>query len=145
MDVRTPCPFCDITTDVSRVVYQGPTVVAILSHPRLVPGHLLVMPRRHVIEPWHLLDEELLAVYRTVQKYQRLISSKVAPGCDVRQNYRPFIPQDSLKVDHVHFHLLPRWPGEKDPLYRHSSRFEKELFKKLSEAERDKFADLYTV
>ena len=61
-------------------------------------------------------------------------------GVDVRQNYRPFKPQSPLKVNHVHFHVLPRSEG--DYLYKVSERFEADLFADLDDLERDEVAKL---
>ena len=65
-------------------------------------------------------------------KMQSLILKKFI-GCDIRQNYRPFIRQGRLKIDHMHFHLLPR--ESEDELYKKSMIFERELFKDLTKEE----------
>ena len=139
------CPFCNIDSEISRVVYLTEHVVAMLSNPRLVPGHLLVMPRRHITKPWHMKDEETKAVYNVVLTYQQIIFNTIAPGCDVRQNFRPFIPQGRLKVDHVHFHLLPRWEKEHDMLYQQVMKYEADVFADLPLTERIKFSDAYKI
>jgi histidine triad (HIT) family protein len=139
------CPFCNIDPEISRVVYQDELVVAMLSNPRLVPGHLLVMPRRHVVQPWQIEPEELLWVYRKVLMYQQIIFNTIAPGCDVRQNYRPFIPQGRLKVDHVHWHLLPRWKKEHDELYHRVMVHEADVFTDLTPEDRSKYTDAYEI
>ena len=54
-------------------------------------------------------------------------------GCDVREHYRPFLVQSRLKVDHVHWHLVPR--TDKDDIYVKSQTYEKELFRKLEDGE----------
>lgn len=54
-------------------------------------------------------------------------------GGDLRQNYRPFMKEGVLKVDHLHFHLIPRaW---EDEIYNKSQIFEKDIFKKLDVVE----------
>lgn len=71
-----------------------------------------------------------------------MIVSKLATGCDVRQNYRPFLPQGRVKIDHLHFHVLPR--TNEDELFTVSMRFERELFKALPSDERDHILSLLT-
>jgi diadenosine tetraphosphate (Ap4A) HIT family hydrolase len=137
------CPFCKIDTEVSRVVFTTRRIQGVLSNPRLVRGHLLIMPRRHIESPWNMTKEERAEIQECVLFYQERISKRLAPGCDVRQNYRPFIPEGRLKVNHVHFHLLPRWPAEQDELYQRSMKYEKDIFAPLSGEERDEFTDLY--
>jgi len=43
------CPFCNPQ---ERVLLENGQAQAILSDPRKVPGHFLVMPKRHVEKPW---------------------------------------------------------------------------------------------
>ncbi len=43
------CPFCDIEQNNShRSVIDGDLISVILSNPRLMPGHALVIPKRHI-------------------------------------------------------------------------------------------------
>jgi hypothetical protein len=39
-----------------------------------------------------------------MKKYQKLLVERIGEGCDVRENYRPFLQQSQLKIDHVHWH-----------------------------------------
>lgn len=129
------CPFCTIETQADRILWSDQLTVTFLSNPRLMEGHTLVIPRRHVEKPWELTPEELQAIFANLWKAeQKLIASGIADGCDVRQNYRPFIPQGRVKVDHVHFHALPR--SLNDNLHQQSMQFE--VFEDLSASERDK-------
>jgi diadenosine tetraphosphate (Ap4A) HIT family hydrolase len=115
-----------------------------LSNPRLVRGHLLIMPTRHIEAAWELKPGERDRLYDRVVFYQRkIITTGFSPGCDVRQNYRPFIPQGRLKVDHLHFHLLPRWPREQDELYQRCMKYEADIFAPLTDEEREELTQLY--
>lgn len=134
------CPFCDIIqTDRERIIRETPTTFVILSNPRLVPGHLLVIPKRHTEKISELEDPERQELFDGIVEMQKKILSFSA-GCDVRQNYRPFLPQDNLKVNHVHFHLIPR--EFEDDIYTKVQKFERELFQPLLEEERNKFFEL---
>jgi len=136
------CPFCEIDKERTRVVKRGKHVLVILSDPRLVDGHLLVMPTRHVERLAELSAEERGELLNTVVKFQEKILSKFAAGCDIRSNYRPFIKQNDLKVNHLHFHLLPR--ELEDDLYQRCQKFEKEIFKRLTKEELEKFYKLFS-
>jgi diadenosine tetraphosphate (Ap4A) HIT family hydrolase len=133
------CPFCQLDSTDDRVIQTGGLTYTILSDPRLLAGHTLVIPRRHIVKPWELRPPELLAIFQEIDRLrQRLLT--VAEGVDVRQNYRPFLAPSKLKVDHVHFHVLPR--TNKDVLYQKSMRYETELFDDLPAAERQQFRAL---
>ena len=136
------CPFCSLDFEKIRTIASNDLVHVILSNPRLLPGHTLVMPRRHVEHPNDLTEVELLAIFKQINLVRARMLEAIATGVDIRQNYRPFIKQGRTKVDHVHFHVLPR--TNKDELYQKSMRFEHEVFADLPESERKQMLDLLT-
>jgi len=110
-------------------------VRVIFSNPRLMKGHLLVTPKRHVEQPWELAEHELKEIFFHIHALQKKLAETLGTGCDIRQNYRPFIKQGRLKVDHLHFHLLPR--TFQDDLYEKSMKFETDIFSDVPVAEVD--------
>jgi 8-oxo-dGTP diphosphatase len=133
------CPFC--SPDVNkRLVAERKSVNVILSDPRLMPGHLLVVPKRHVERLAELHDDERDELFRTVIEFQERILKDVAAGCDIRQHYRPFQEQDRLKVNHLHIHLQPR--ELYDELYEKCQISEKRIFKDLPTEELDRMRKL---
>lgn len=105
----------------------------ILSDPRLMPGHSLIIPKRHVERLVELqLDEQLDVARLTVRMQERVLVAG-ATGCDIRQHYRPFIPQGKIKVNHLHVHIQPRYL--EDELFQKAEKFERELFTPLETAE----------
>ncbi|NTW27061.1 MAG: HIT family protein [Candidatus Moranbacteria bacterium] len=127
------CPFCEIDKEKTRTIKEGEHTLVIFSNPRLMPGHLLVVPRRHVEKLSELFEEERKEMLDFVIEFQDKILEKVARGCDIRQNYRPFQKQNDLKVHHMHIHLQPR--ELRDELYEKCQIYETELFKKLPDDE----------
>src|SRR5438552_2253105 len=106
------CIFCDPTARKGRVIHAGKLATSFLSSPRLVPGHVLVIPNRHVELPTDLTEQELTAIFQEIKPIiKNMLSSDLAKGVDTWQKTRPYIPQGEIKVDHVHFHLLPSKPG----------------------------------
>jgi len=125
------CPFCG--TD-QRVVKTNEHALVLLSNPRKVPGHALVVPKRHVEKPWELTDLERRDIFDLVDYVsQKLIAAGLGDGVDVRQNYRPFLQQNNLKVDHVHYHVIPR--ALDDYIYQISEKYDAELFADLDPKE----------
>jgi histidine triad (HIT) family protein len=129
------CPFCGIAeNEPSRVLEENEVATSLLSNPRLVKGHSLVVPKRHVEYPGDLTKEELLSIFELIESTRkRLLQTDLASGVDVKQHYRPFIPQGDIKVDHVHFHVMPR--HNEDDLYKNYMYREFELFNKVEPAE----------
>ena len=138
--MSSDCPFCG---GGDRVLKGNEHAAAILSNPRKVPGHFLVVPKRHVEKPWELTDLERRDIFDLVDFIsQKLIEAGLGDGVDVRQNYRPFLRQDTLKVDHVHFHVIPR--ALEDYIYQVSERYDTELFADLDPAEAREIARILT-
>lgn len=131
------CPFCQSD---ERILKENNNAKVLLSNPRKVPGHFLVVPKRHVEQPWELTHDELTDIFDLIGLIEQKIIGKLGDGCDIRQNYRPFLKQNELKVDHVHFHVLPR--SLEDYIYKVSEQFESELFAELDQAEASEVAKL---
>jgi histidine triad (HIT) family protein len=136
------CPFCNINPDRNPILKDGKYIRVILSNPRLMPGHLLVIPKRHVEKISELNKQEEKELFKAIIEFQEKILSKVAAGCDIRQHYRPFEKQGRLRVNHLHFHLQPRELF--DDLYKKSQIYEKKSFKDLPSAEISKMLKIFS-
>lgn len=137
MAEHSDCPFCNAE---ERVLRQNDHAFAVLSNPHKVPGHILVIPKRHVEKPWELTNLELTAIFDLIFGIEQKLIGKLGDGFDIRQNYRPFLSQSRLKVDHVHFHVIPR--SSEDYIYTVSEQYETDLFVDLDDMERDAVIDL---
>ena len=126
------CPFCDCE---ERVLKQNDLAQVILSDPHKVPGHLLVMPKRHIEQPWELTHDELTSIFDLIFFVEQKLIGKLGDGFDIRQSYRPYMAQDNLKVNHVLFHVIPR--SAEDYIHKVAEQYENDLFADLDDMERD--------
>ena len=136
------CPFCNINSEKTRILEDKQFVRVIFSNPRLMPWHLLIVPKRHVEKLSELNKEEQKELFETIVEFQEKILSKIASGCGIRINYRPFQKQDNLKVNHLHVHLHPRELF--DELYEKCQIFEKDVFKDLSPEELNEMLKIFS-
>lgn len=113
-----------------------------MSDPRLVPGHLLVIPKRHVEKFSELTIKEHKELFDEAIRLEEIILDKLASGCDLSQHYRPFIKQNHLKVNHFHIHLRPR--RFKDNLYKKVQKHEADIFTNLGPSELNKYKKIFT-
>lgn len=127
------CPFCNLHTERTRIIKETDTMRVIFSNPRLMAGHLLVIPKRHVTKLSELTSVERTEIFDLLSEFEEKILRHIAPGCDIRQHYRPFQRDSQLKVSHLHFHLQPR--ELHDELYQKCQSFETGLFADLAEDE----------
>jgi diadenosine tetraphosphate (Ap4A) HIT family hydrolase len=136
------CPFCELDHKRNKVIYNGKTVFVALSNPRLAKGHLLVIPKRHIEKPSQMNRVERTELFDIILKFQDKITSLLAKGCDIRENYHPFRKADDhSKVDHIHFHLIPRDPD--DEIYQTYEKLQKDVFKFMSEREIEESYNLW--
>ena len=109
------CVFCRIlasgeSDDVTKVVWRGEGVVAILNAFPYTSGHLMVMPVRHVGE-LEDLGGETVELWETVTKAVRALKGAYRPeGINVGANLGR--AAGAGVPGHFHVHLLPRWNGD---------------------------------
>ncbi len=104
----TVCPFC-ARVAAGDIDLSWPGCVAFEPRSPLVPGHLLVLPRRHVADA--AVDPQLTAVVmrcaaEVVQRRRRL-------DADLDHNLITSIGSAATQsVPHLHVHVVPRWHGD---------------------------------
>ena len=108
------CPFCRIPTledSAGLVVRRGTTVYAVLNLHPYNPGHLMVVPYRHVPNLDDLTDQEAAELTRMTQQALRAVRAVSQPhGFNVGLNLGG-VAGGSLS-DHLHQHVVPRWSGD---------------------------------
>lgn len=74
------------------------------------PGHTLVIPKRHCEAIHEMSPEEAAHIGRCLPALAAAVKAAVgAEGLNVLQNNGTCAGQ---AVAHLHFHLIPRWPGD---------------------------------
>ncbi|OKJ16073.1 HIT family protein [Kitasatospora sp. CB01950] len=104
------CLFCRVVAgDVPvETVFADSSVVAFLDHRPLFPGHLLVIPRRHVPTLTDLTDAETGPYWTRVRRLTAAVERGMsAAGSFVATNNRI-----SQSVPHLHTHVVPRNPKD---------------------------------
>ncbi len=130
------CAFCNLDPKRNIILKEKQKVFVMLSNPRLMAGHLLVIPRRHVEKLSELKEDEKKELFDTIIEFEEKILSRISRGCDIKQHHRSFLEESDLKVNHLHVHLLPR--GLEDELYKKVQVFEKDIFKWVTDQEKEK-------
>jgi ATP adenylyltransferase len=108
------CPFCRIPGEDpadSLVVARGAVAYAVLNLHPYNPGHLMVLPYRHVAEYEDLTLEEAADVALLTQRALRTLRTVSDPnGFNIGLNLGG-VAGGSLS-DHLHQHVVPRWSGD---------------------------------
>jgi ATP adenylyltransferase len=108
------CPFCRIPSldDTSGLVLRrGQHVYAVLNLHPYNPGHLMVVPYRHVAELDELTHDEATELTLLTQQALRTVRAISRPhGFNVGLNLGG-VAGGSLAA-HLHQHVVPRWSGD---------------------------------
>ncbi|MCU1283505.1 MAG: histidine triad (hit) protein [bacterium] len=104
------CVFCGIVagTTPASLVMQDDDVVAFLDATPLFKGHVLVVPRAHVVTLADLPAPSLPKLFGVVQRLSRAIPEALgAQGTFIALNNVV-----SQSVPHLHVHVVPRTKGD---------------------------------
>lgn len=133
------CAFCSEEIN-ERKIEEGKYAYVILSNPRLVEGHILIIPKRHVQIFSDLKKPEALELFKLSAKYQDKVLKHLSKGTEIRQNFRPFKQDSHTHVNHFHYHILPR--EDDDELAKKVDIHRKPFYKELKAKERIKITKL---
>ena len=123
------CAFCsDVIKE--RLIEEGKFTMVVLSNPRLAAGHLLVIPKRHVLKFSELKSKETVELFRLLGKYQDKVLGNLGKGTEIRQNYKPYFKNSETHVNHFHFHIVPR--EENDGIAKQVDVHRKPLYIEMS-------------
>ena len=108
------CPFCSIPShpdSESLVVARGEQVYAVLNLHPYNPGHLMVVPYRHVAGLEELTEGESAELMSMTQQAIRVIRAVSSPhafniGLNLGRS------AGGSLADHLHQHVVPRWTGD---------------------------------
>ena len=108
----TDCIFCKIVRGEipCAKVYEDDLVLSFLDINPINPGHTLVLPKAHYASLLDVDPEALKACVVAAKKISTAVYQGVkADGLNFLQNN--FRAAGQL-IDHVHFHLIPRYEGD---------------------------------
>ncbi|HKJ84594.1 MAG TPA: DUF3427 domain-containing protein [Spirochaetia bacterium] len=108
----TSCPFC--SPDPDRVVFETELVRALWDAFAVSPGHLLLVPRRHVAHWFSATAREQAALIEALPRAREAVLEQHLPdGFNIGINVGEAAGQT---VPHLHLHLIPRFTGDmEDP------------------------------
>jgi histidine triad (HIT) family protein len=100
------CLFCQIAVRevASDIVYEDEMALAFLDHRPLFPGHVLLIPRQHVVTLAELPAADVGAFFQTVQH----LETAVERGMEAEGSFIAVNNVVSQSVPHLHVHIVPR-------------------------------------
>jgi len=115
-DETEGCPFCVLPARgedrESRIVARGDHAFVLLNNAPYNPGHVMVIPDRHVAGYDDLSEAELAGHARLRVRTLRALRAAFGPdGLNTGTNLGGAAAGGSID-DHVHEHVIPRWSGD---------------------------------
>ncbi|AEC52436.1 hypothetical protein PNA2_1521 [Pyrococcus sp. NA2] len=102
------CPFCNPKRE--NVIYETDEIRILVDNYPANPGHLLVVPRRHVTNIEELTRDEETAILKGIKIAMRALKEVLNPeGFNIGINIGEVAGQT---VEHVHIHVIPRFRGD---------------------------------
>ena len=102
------CPFC--RNFESRLAFEDRLLLGLWDKFPVSPGHLLIVPRRHVAGWFEATDAERAALTQALETARTVIEEEHAPdGYNIGMNLGESAGQT---VFHLHIHVIPRYKGD---------------------------------
>jgi diadenosine tetraphosphate (Ap4A) HIT family hydrolase len=103
-----PCPFCFVPKD--RTAFEDELTRALWDSFPVSPGHLLIVPRRHIPTWFDASQQERVALMKALDRARDLLADRHHPdGYNIGLNVGKAAGQI---VFHLHLHLIPRYEGD---------------------------------
>lgn len=107
--MNSACPFCSLGID-NQVFLGNKNMMAVYNLAPILPGHSMVIPRRHVETIFDLTENELAELFRFSRKVTALLMKVFGgEGFDWSLQESEAAGQS---VAHLHLHIIPRKPGD---------------------------------
>lgn len=108
------CPFCklvELADEEALILARGALVYAVLNLYPYNPGHLMVVPFRHVADYTDLTPQETVELATFTQRAMGVVRSVSMPhGFNIGMNQG--VVAGAGIAAHLHQHVVPRWGGD---------------------------------
>lgn len=102
------CIFCNLKW--FEIIYENDACVAVYDKYPVNPGHVLVIPKRHIETCFDLKPYEVERMYYAAMKAKEEIEKKFSPdGYNIGFNCGE---SGGQTINHCHMHIIPRYKGD---------------------------------
>ena len=111
---KVGCLFCDVQkSNRERIVSENTLAFAVRDGFPVAEGHTLIIPKRHTLDYFGLIPDEVLAINETICEQRQILleSDQTIEGFNIGMNCGLVAGQS---VWHCHVHLIPRRKGDSE-------------------------------
>lgn len=108
------CIFCRIVVrqTPASIIAETEDALAFMDINQMTDGHVLIIPKKHVVDIFELDEETADAVYRLTVAVARAVKAALKPdGLNLWQSNGSAAQQE---VFHFHNHVIARYRGDRD-------------------------------
>ena len=109
---KKDCPFCRMSKDKSGrvVVLEDMDILVIMDLYPATPGHLLIIPKKHIETIYEIPDELGARIMNTAILMAKAIKERLSPdGLNLIQSNQEAAGQT---IPHFHIHIVPRYKDD---------------------------------
>jgi diadenosine tetraphosphate (Ap4A) HIT family hydrolase len=108
------CLFCDLVKNRESIIHENELACAFYDSFPVNPGHVLIVPKRHVNDFFGLSKEEKIAIDNVIMHMKNSLDNQFQPdGYNIGINNGEAAGQT---IFHAHVHLIPRYRNDmEDP------------------------------
>ncbi|HHS48318.1 MAG TPA: HIT domain-containing protein [Desulfurella acetivorans] len=109
------CVFCnaykDQNDEKNYVLFRSKHCFVIMNIYPYNPGHIMVVPNRHIDHIKLLNEQEGGDIFQVMQRFCSILETAFKPnGINIGMNIGS--AAGAGIADHIHFHIVPRWNGD---------------------------------
>jgi len=108
------CPFCNQSVISNQSFYEDDLVLALYTHNPIMPGHCLIISKRHAERFEILSDAEVTQIGRVIRKVDQAAMKAFDTSSYLLLQKNGH--ESGQTVPHVHFHYIPRKTGDDSAL-----------------------------
>jgi bis(5'-adenosyl)-triphosphatase len=98
---------------IENTFYMTESTIVVYDIAPVLPGHSLVIPRRHVTDITELSDKEMLDMFRSIQRVRPVLFKTYGTSSDSYSLTAQMGKYSGRSVAHLHIHLIPRRRDDK--------------------------------
>ena len=107
------CIFCDIIAGnaSASIVYEDDIVIALMDIQPVNPGHLMIIPKKHVAEMSEMDEDTGMHLFQIAMRLNQAIRQSDVK-CEGVNLFLADGEAASQEVFHLHLHVFPRFRGD---------------------------------
>ena len=104
------CRFCEIVKKKEDMIFENKDIFVMINQNPYKEGHILVLPKKHIVDPRELDEKILKELYKTINFMLDILEKTYETksfniGCNI-------CPAAGATYEHLHFQIIPRWVGD---------------------------------